>query len=180
MVDGSKGLLKAITNVFKGHALTQRCQWHKRENVIGYLPKGEQTKFRRKLQAAYEKLTYAEAREALRKIQGELRLINQSAAASLEEGLEETLTLHRLGLFEKLGASFKTTNVIESIQARIGQYTDKVDYWRNSDQKQRWVASALLDLEPRLNRVKGMKYLSELRRAIQRDLGIKNEEQIAA
>jgi transposase-like protein len=180
VIDGSKGLVKAIRNVFSGYALIQRCQWHKRENVIGYLPKGEQTKFRRKLQAAYEKPTYAEAREALRKIQGELRVLNQSAAASLEEGLEETLTLHRLGLFEKLGVSFKTTNVIESIQARIGQYTDKVDYWKNSDQKQRWVASALLDLEPRLNRVKGMKYLSELRRAIQRDLGIKTQEQIAA
>jgi hypothetical protein len=82
------------------------------------------------------------------------------------------LTLHRWGLFEKLGVSFKTTNVIESIQARLGQYTDKVDYWRNSDQKQRWVAAALSDLEPRLRRVKGMKYLPELRLAIQRELRI--------
>lgn len=180
VVDGSKGLLKALRNVFNGYALIQRCQWHKRENVVGYLPKGEQVKFRRKLQAAYEKPTYAEADEALEKIQRELRILNQSAAASLEEGLEETLTLHRLGLFEKLGTSFKTTNVIESIQARLGQYTDKVDYWRNSDQKQRWVAAALCDLEPRLRRVKGMKYLPELRRAIQCELKIQTQEQIAA
>ena len=168
IVDGSKGLLKAIRSVFSGYALIQRCQWHKRENVVGYLPKAEQKKFRSKLQAAYEQPTYAEAQEALEKIHKELRILNQSAAASLEEGLEETLTLHRLGLFEKLGTSFKTTNVIESIQARLGQYTDKVDYWRNSDQKQRWVAAALCDLEPRLKRVKGMKYLPELRLAIQR------------
>jgi transposase-like protein len=180
VVDGSKGLLKALRNVFNGYALIQRCQWHKRENVVGYLPRGEQVKFRRKLQAAYEKPTYAEAEDALEKIRKELRLLNQSAAASLEEGLEETLTLHRLGLFEKLGTSFKTTNVIESIQARLGQYTDKVDYWRNSDQKQRWVAAALSDLEPRLRRVKGMKYLPELRRAIQRELKIQTQEQIAA
>ncbi len=111
----------------------------------------------------------------------ELRVLNQSAAASLTEGLEETLTLHRSrGLFEKLGTSFKTTNVIESIQARLGQYTDKVDYWRNSDQKQRWVVAALSDLEPRLRRVKGMKYLPELRHAIQRELGIQKQEKIAA
>jgi putative transposase len=180
VVDGSKGLLKAIRSVFNGFALIQRCQWHKRENVVGYLPKGEQKKFRSKLQAAYEKPTYEEAEEALGKIHKELRILNQSAAASLEEGLEETLTLHRLGLFEKLGISFKTTNVIESIQARLGQYTDKVDYWRNSDQKQRWVAAALSDLEPRLRKVKGMKYLPELRRAIQRELKIQTQEQIAA
>lgn len=180
IVDGSKGLLAAIRSVFNGYALIQRCQWHKRENVVGYLPKAEQVKFRRKLQAAYEKPTFAEAEEALEKIHKELRLLNQSAAASLEEGLEETLTLHRLGLFEKLGTSFKTTNVIESIQARLGQYTDKVDYWRNSDQKQRWVAAALCDLEPRLRRVKGMKYLPELRLAIQRELGIQKQEKIAA
>lgn len=180
VVDGSKGLIKAIRSVFNGHALIQRCQWHKRENVVSYLSKGEQIKFRSKLQEAYEKPTYAEAEEALKKIHKELCLLNQSAAASLEEGLEETLTLHRLGLFEKLGRSFKTTNVIESIQARLGQYTDKVDYWRNSDQKQRWVAAALLDLEPRLHRVNGMKYLPELREAIQRELGIQKQEQIAA
>ena len=180
VVDGSKGLLKAIRGAFNGFALIQRCQWHKRENVVGYLPKGEQKKFRSKLQEAYEKPTYAEAEEALEKIHKELRLLNQSAAASLEEGLEETLTLHRLGLFEKLGTSFKTTNVIESIQARLGQYTDKVDYWRNSDQKQRWVAAALSDLEPRLRRVRGMKYLPELRRAIQRELKIEKQDRIAA
>jgi transposase-like protein len=148
-------------------------------DTVGSL-QGEQKKFRLKLQAAYEQPTYAEAAEALARIHKELRVLNQSAASSLAEGLEETLTVHRLGLFEKLGISFKTTNVIESIQARLGQYTDKVDYWRNSDQKQRWVAAALLDLEPQLRRVKGMKYLPELRLAIQRELGIQKQEKTAA
>src|SRR3989338_8033080 len=68
VVDGSKGLIKAIRSVFNGHALIQRCQWHKRENVVSYLSKGEQMKFRLKLQEAYEKPTYAEAEEALEKI----------------------------------------------------------------------------------------------------------------
>ncbi len=180
VVDGSKGLLKAVQRVFDGYCLIQRCQWHKRENVLGYLPKGKHAEFRRKLQEAYEKPSYAEAKEALLKIRRELTVLNTSAVSSLEEGLEETLALQRLGLFEKLGISFKTTNVIESIQARLGQYTDKVDYWRNSDQKQRWVASALMDLEGRLNRVKGMKHLLELRLAIQRELGIQSKQNNAA
>jgi len=151
--------------------------------VVSYLAKGDQGKIRRKLQAAYEKPTYAEASMALDSIRKELLLINRSAAASLEEGLKETLTLHRLGLFEELGVSFKTTNVIESIQARLGQYTDKVDYWKNSEQKQRWVAAALSDLEPRPRRVKGMGHLATLRERMQRVLGIENKQpvtQIAA
>ena len=106
------------------------------------------------------------------KVGRELKPINESAVGSLEEGLEETLTLHRLGLFEELGKSLKTTNCIESLMALIGQKTDKVDYWKNSNQKQRWLATALLDIEPRLNRIKGYKYLPELRIAIQRELGI--------
>ena len=180
VVDGSKGLLKAIRKVFSGFALIQRCQWHKRENIVSYLAKGRQGEFRGKLTEAYEKPAYAEAKEALGKVKKELSVLNESAVASLEEGFEETLTLHKLGLFEKLGTSFKTTNVIESIQARIGQYTDKVDYWRNSNQKQRWVAAVLLDTEPRLRRVKGMKYLPELRKALQRELGLQNQQQKVA
>ena len=90
------------------------------------------------------------------------------------------MTLHRLGLFEKLAKSLKTSNCIESIMALISQKTDKVDYWRNSNQKQRWLATALLDIEPRLNRIRGYKYLPELRVAIQMDLGILGKEVVAA
>jgi hypothetical protein len=66
----------------------------------------------------------------------------------LDEGLEETLTLHHLGVFSELGVSFKTTNCIESLNSLIGQYTGRVKSWKNSDQRQRWVASALLEVEP--------------------------------
>ena len=74
-------------------------------------------------------------------------MINRSAISSLEEWLEETLTLHRLGLFQELGVSFKTTNCMESLMVLVGQKTDKVDYWKNSDQKHRWLAAAILDIE---------------------------------
>jgi len=168
VIDGSKGLRKAVYEVLGGKVLVQRCQWHKRENVIGYLPKGMQGSMRRRLQEAYEEPTYEKAKEKLLKIRKELQEINRSAVNSLDEGFEETLTLHRLGLFQELGISFKTTNCMESLMALIGQKTDKVDYWRNSDQKHRWLAAALLDIEPRLRRVKRYRYLPQLRVAIQR------------
>jgi transposase-like protein len=172
ILDGSKGIRKAVEEVFGGYSLIQRCQWHKRENVVSYLPKDHQDRFREALQRAYESPSYKDAKEGLAKVGRELKPINESAVGSLEEGLEETLTLHRLGLFEELGKSLKTTNCIESLMALIGQKTDKVDYWKNSNQKQRWLATALLDIEPRLNKIKGYKYLPELRIAIQRELGI--------
>jgi transposase-like protein len=94
VIDGAKGLRKAVTNVFSDRAAVQRCPWHKRENVLDYLPKEKRPTFRRKLQSAYEQPTYAQARSALRKVRSELAQVNQSAGASLDEGLEETLTLH--------------------------------------------------------------------------------------
>ena len=96
-----------------------------------------------------------------------MRPVNLSAVHSLEEGLEETLTLHRLGVYATLSVSFKTTNCLESLNAQLGQMTDKVDHWRTSDQKHRWVASALLAIEPRLRRIKGYRHLAMLRDALQ-------------
>jgi transposase-like protein len=170
VMDGSRGLRKAVYEVFENKVLIQRCQWHKRENVVSYLPKAMQVSMRRKLQEAYQETVYEKAKEKLLKIRKELQLINRSAVNSLDEGLEETLTLHRLGLFQELGISFKTTNCIESLMALIGQKTNKVDYWKNSDQKHRWLAAALLDIEPRLRKVKGYRYLGRLRIAIQGEI----------
>lgn len=97
----------------------------------------------------------------------ELSLQNESAVRSLEEGFEETLTLHRLGLFRELGISLKTTNSIESLHSLIASRTEKVDHWKNSNQRQRWVATALLDIEPGLRRIKGFRHLPALRHALQ-------------
>lgn len=170
MIDGSRGLRKAAYEVFGRKALIQRCQWHKRENVLSYLPKSMQDSMRRKLQVAYQEPTYERAKEKLLKIRKGLQLINQSAMNSLDEGLEETLTLHRLGLFQEIGISFKTTNCIESLMAHVGQKTDKVDYWKNSDQKQGWLTAVLLHIEPRLGKVKGCQLLLQLRKALQADV----------
>lgn len=170
VLDGAKGLRQAVQTVFGARAVVQRCQWHERENVVAYLPRPQQATWRRKLQQAYERPTYAEAKAALLRLRRELHLVNASAAASLDEGFEETLTLHRLGVFPTLGISLKTTNCLESLNALVGQYTDTVDHWRTSDQKQRWVAAALLEIEPRLRRIKGYQHLPQLRAALHAEI----------
>jgi transposase-like protein len=173
VIDGAKGLRKAVTKVLEGQAAVQRCHWHKRENVVRYLPVGRQAEFRRKLQNAYQQPTYEKAKAALKKVRAELITINQSAVASLDEGFEETLTLHRLGLFAELGTSFKTTNCIENLNSLVGQRTDKIDCWRNSEQKHRWLATAVLEIEPRLRKVRGHRHLPSLRAALQTLLKIR-------
>ena len=176
VIDGGKGLRSAVRQVFQKKALVQRCMWHKRENVVSYLPKSEQASWRRRLQRAYDRPTYKEAHAELTKLHRELEGRNQSAAASLAEGLEETLTLHRLGVYELLGRSFKTTNCIESANALVEERCAKVDAWKNSNQRQRWLATALLDIEPRLRRVKGHRHLPKLEVALRRALNIKEQQ----
>lgn len=170
LIDGAKGLRRAVDKVLGEKAAVQRCQWHKRENVVRYLPAGQQATFRRKLQAAYEQPTYAKAKKALQRVRSELGELNASAVGSLDEGLEETLTLHRLGVFQELGRSFKTTNCLENLNALVGRRTDKVDCWRNAEQKHRWLAATLLDVEPRLRKIFGYRQLLKLRAALQAHL----------
>ena len=173
VIDGSKGLLGAIRKALDGYVCIQRCQWHKRENIVSYLPKGQQESMRRKLQKAYGHETEDKVRAALKAIEPELNLMNQSAVASLKEGLDETLTLYRLGMMPYLKQSFRTTNCIESLNSQVGQRTRNVKVWKNSSQRHRWLGAALLDIEPRLRKVKGFRYLSMLRQALQRELNLK-------
>ena len=176
VLDGSKGLRSAVTKALKGYVRVHRCQWHKRENVVSYLPEAERPRIRRKLQKAYDCDTYEEAKAALESLKPELKLMNQSAVTSLEEGLEETLTLHRLGMLPFLKRSFRTTNCIEALNSMTGELTRKVRRWNNSPQRHRWVAAALLDIEPRLRRVSGYKHLPLLRQALNKDLNLDNEQ----
>ena len=113
-LDGGKGLRAAVRKAFHDRALIHRCQWHKRENVVRYLAKREQASWRQRRQRAYNRPTYTEALGALETLHRELEDRNQSAAGSLAEGLDETLTLQRLGLYGVLGRALKTTNCLES------------------------------------------------------------------
>jgi putative transposase len=163
VVDGAKGLRKGILEVFGDMAFIQRCQFHKRENILRYLNRDQQDYFRRKLQAAYEQPTYEKAKARLETIRRELKPINECAVASLDEGLEETLTIHKLGVFPKVGISFKTTNCIENVNKQLARHTDHVDRWRTSDQRRRWIASAFVFIQPGLRYVKGKEFLPTLR-----------------
>ena len=170
ILDGGKGLRAAVRKAFRNRALVHRCQWHKRENVVRYLAKREQESWRQRLQRAYNRPEYDEARAALETLHRELEDRNQSAAGSLAEGLDETLTLHRLGVYGVLGRSLKTTNCLESINALVEERCAKVDHWQNSSQRHRWLATALLDIEPRLRMVMGYRHLPKLREALKREL----------
>lgn len=170
IIDGGKGLRTAVRRVFTRRALVQRCAWHKRENVVGYLPKRDQASWRRRLQRAMDRPIYQEARSDLEALQAELEVVNQSAAASLREGFDELLTLHRLGIFGQLGRSLKTTNCLENVNGLVEERCAKVDCWKNSNQRHRWLATALLDIEPRLRRVMGYRHLRALREALKREL----------
>ena len=170
IIDGSKGIRKAIEEVFPLCGVIHRCHYHKTENVVSYLPKGLQMVWRAKLRAAYRQNKHEAAMRALEKLAAELHDINPSAEASLREGLEETLSLHKLGLYAELGKSLASTNCIESVMSQLGQYTDKVDRWRGGSHIQRWAAAGLLALEPRLQKMRGYRYLKLLRVKLQEEI----------
>jgi putative transposase len=138
--------------------------------VVSYLAKQEQPTWRRNLEAAYAQPVYADAKRALDRLYHELRMANESAAASLAEGLDETLTLHRLNVFPAIGVSFRSTNLIESVMARLEAKTHRVTRWRTSDQKLRWCASALWATERQFRRVKAYRALPLLKQALQRTI----------
>jgi transposase-like protein len=133
VIDGSKGLYKAVKETFGNNSVIQRCQWHKRENVVSYLSDMHKDNYRKKMNKAYNAETYDEALRMLKSIHNELTMVNRNAANSLLEGLEETLTLHRLQLHEVFKKSFSTTNIIENVNSQIGRITRNVKYWKSSD-----------------------------------------------
>ena len=166
IIDGSTGIIKAVGDVFGKKAVIQRCQWHKRENVLSHLNEKNREIYKLKIQNAYREPDYGKANKILMGIHAELKVINQSAANSLMEGMEETLTLQKLNLSEKFSRSFGTTNCIESMNSQIGKYTRNVKNWSNSNQRHRWIAAALLQIEPRMKKIHNFKSLKNLNQEI--------------
>ncbi len=165
IVDGAKGLRKAISDVFGACAVVQRCQWHKRENVIAHLTKLQQPMYKRRLSDAYANKSLSEAQEELHEIGKELYEINRSASQSLDEGMEETLTLHRLEM-TAFRISFSTTNCIENLNSQLAKTTRNVKRWSNSDQYHRWVATGVIEAERRMHRVNNYLNLHLLQEAL--------------
>jgi transposase-like protein len=164
VIDGAKALRAAIQKVFGERAEVQRCQIHKRRNVKDHLSKNAQGDYDRRIRNAYAMTDYAEAKAELEKIFRQLERINPSAAHSLEEGLEETLTVHRLNVGELLRRTLSSTNAIESCLSTVERVTRNVKRWRGGDQAQRWTATGLLEAEKKFRRVKGYQELEGLHR----------------
>jgi transposase-like protein len=153
ILDGGKALHAAVKRHAGEAAFIQRCQVHKKRNVIDHLPQDHKNEVKRKLQNAYAMVEYADAKRALERLHRELMDINPSAARSLEEGMEETLTVHRLRVPEQ--RTLSSTNVIESAFSIVETVCRNVKRWRNGDHIERWIASGLLVAERQFRKVIG-------------------------
>lgn len=167
VMDGSKAIRRAITNYAGAAAFLQRCQVHKIRNVTEYLPEASRHAIKFRMRAAYEMEETADARQALYKLHDELMQLNPSAAGSLAEGLEETLTVLDLRLTPRLRRSLATTNAIESGFSIVEEICRQVKHWQGSDHRLRWVGSALLHAEGRWNRLYGYRHMPVLINALE-------------
>jgi transposase-like protein len=180
VLDGAKALSAAVKRHAGEAALIQRCQVHKRRNVLEQLPEEYQPSIERKLIAAYAMTGEAEARRALEQIHGELERINPSAARSLEEGMEETLTVHKLRMPEMLRKSLSSTNIIESAFSVAEDLCRRVKRWRDGDHRERWAGSALLLAESKFRRVKGYKEIPTLLTGIADHIAMRTKKGLAS
>ncbi len=162
VLDGSKALRKAVRKTFGQRCPVQRCQLHKRRNIADLLPKDYQRSADQRIRAAYAMKDYDQAKAQLLKTVGWLEQINPSAAASLREGLEDTLTLHRLKLPDPLCGSLHSTNLIESAFSVADDVIGRVKRWRGGDMRLRWIAAGLLMAEKQFRRIRGCKLMPAL------------------
>jgi len=166
VLDGAKALYKGVREIFGQRALIQRCRVHKLRNVLDHLPLEKRQQAVWRLRGAWAKATPEETLKELRACVGWLDTVSPHAARSLEEGLEETLTVTRLGLPESLVRTFSSTNLIESCFARTESWTGRVKRWRNAKMVMRWGAAALLFAEKGFRRVRGHDHMNQLIEAL--------------
>ena len=174
-LDGSKALRAAVLRIFGMNAVIQRCQLHKIRNVEGHLAKKHQPEARRRMNEAYAQKDVDTAKRLLGETVTWLRTINRDAAASLEEGLKETLTVIRLGLTGDLRRFFSSTNAIESMFSRVRQVTGRVKRWQGGDMRHRWCVSGLIRAEFGFRKIRGFKELPTLFEALTRFVLDKSE-----
>jgi putative transposase len=155
VLDGGKALAAAVRKHAGEAAFLQRCQVHKKRNVVDHLPDEHKADVRRKMQNAYAMAEYADAKRALEQLHRELMDLNPSAARSLEEGMEETLTVHKLRVPDQLRRTLCCTNVIESAFSIVETVCRNVKRWRDGDHIERWVGSGLLVAERQFRKVIG-------------------------
>jgi putative transposase len=167
VLDGAKALNAAVKRYGGESVLIQRCQVHKRRNVLDHLTEEQQPLVSKKLNAAYALEDYAAAKQALAQLHRELMDLNPSGARSLAEGLEETLTVHRLRVPPLLRQTLASTNVIESAFSVVERVCKNVKRWQGGDQRERWIGSGLLVAEKQFRRVRGYKQIALLLREME-------------
>lgn len=169
VLDGSKALRAAVDEVF-GPVPVQRCVRHKERNVLEHLPERNRPAVKTRLRRAWASDNHALALDGLRALASELEHSHPGAASSLNEGLEETLTLTRLGIRGRLKKTLASTNPIESMIEIIRRTSRNVKRWQNGDMCLRWTAAGMLEAETQFRKVVGYTDLSKLALAVERDL----------
>ena len=179
VLDGGKALAKATRDVFGEHAVIARCRLHKERNVLDHLPEGERLWVRRKLRAGWANPDAGEAEAALTALAGQLEKVNPDAAASLREGLADTLTVTRLGITGSLLKTVMSTNPVESMIEIVREHARNVKHWQNGDMRLRWAAAGMLTAQAQFRRVKGYRQLPLLAAALRQAVGAESPSMIA-
>jgi len=174
VIDGAKALRKAIKDKFGSSALIQRCQVHKKRNVLSYLPETEQDTISIAMTNAYNQLDYKDAKAALMRIHRNLKHRHPEAANSLMEGMEETLTVHRLKVPRLLRQTLLSTNAIESANSVCKSIIKRVSRFRSSGDVIRHAAAGFMEAERGFRRVKGYKQIPVLQSALAQETGVRN------
>lgn len=180
VIDGGKGLRKALKDVFGDRAVVQRCQVHKLRNVRDHLDEARRAYVARQMREAYSSATASTAKKKLLQLASWLESNGEdSAAASLREGLDETLTVLNLGLPKTLARSFSTTNAIENLNGTLRRVTRNVKRWRDEAMIRRWVALAVAEAQRRFRRIKGHKGMPTLVAALRPTKAVASKKKVA-
>ena len=173
VIDGAKALRKAVRDVLGVHTPVQRCVRHKERNVLEHLPERDRPPVRRRLRHAWALEDHDRARDQLHALADELAHTHPGAAASLREGLEETLTVTRLRVRGRLKRTLASTNPCESMIETVRRTSRNVKRWQNGDMCLRWTAAGMLEAERQFRKIIGHPDLAKLALAVERDIAAK-------
>jgi len=166
VIDGAKALRSAIEKIFGDRGVLQRCQLHKQRNILGHLPEGMHESVKAILREAWSLRDAKLAKARLQRLASSLEADHPGAAASVREGLEETLTLQGLGIEGTLYRKLRSTNAIENLNGGIAAYSRNVKRWQGGSMVVRWVSAAIVEAGKKFRRVQGWRDIEKLVRAL--------------